>query len=178
MDFTGVYDVYIDLPQNKLTVVGRVDPETLIKTIKKARKVATICSYTEPSASEPPPTEPEADSSRPAADAADQQPSEAPPADATPPKDAPLQENQAPEETEPMGHQFLREPPYSVTHSYNTYRPSPYISTYGYLPSPPQEMIYHTFEAYGDGFHQNQGSDGNQITSMLSDENPNACRIV
>ncbi|KAL2341727.1 hypothetical protein Fmac_009667 [Flemingia macrophylla] len=66
---------------------------------------------------------------------------------------------------------FLQEPPqpFYVTHSYNTYRPSPYVTEYEYVRSPPR----HTH--YSSGHCQN--GNGN-ITSMFSDENPNACRIV
>jgi len=241
LDSTGVYDVYVDLPQQKLKVVGRTDPETLVKAIKKTKKIATICSYTDPGASEPssppqpppPSTKPEASSSPPATDAAAQPASETPPpAEATPPteppKDGPPQENQAPDEPKPspkaqgmpsaaeskdvderhmvhnyphghvirehwnnypppMGPEIHYEAPYYATHSYNTYRPSPYVSEHAYVQSPPRDMIYHSVESYDEGYYQNRGreeyyqnrgSDGNQITSMFSDENPNACTIV
>ncbi|XP_024996704.1 extensin-3-like [Cynara cardunculus var. scolymus] len=42
----GIYDIYIDIPQQKLTVIGWADPEKIIKAIKKTRKTATICSHT------------------------------------------------------------------------------------------------------------------------------------
>ncbi|KAK9136786.1 hypothetical protein Sjap_007380 [Stephania japonica] len=57
----GIYDLYIDLPQQKLIVVGWADPEKIVKAIKKTRKVATICSHTEappdppPQPADPPP---------------------------------------------------------------------------------------------------------------------------
>ncbi|KAK1293304.1 hypothetical protein QJS10_CPB17g01197 [Acorus calamus] len=44
----GIYDVFTDYPQQKVTVVGRADPEKILKAIKKTRKVATICSHVEP----------------------------------------------------------------------------------------------------------------------------------
>ncbi|KAL8171292.1 hypothetical protein V2J09_023096 [Rumex salicifolius] len=43
----GIYDIYIDLPQQKLTIIGWVDPEKIIKAIKKTKKTATICSHFE-----------------------------------------------------------------------------------------------------------------------------------
>lgn len=41
----GIYDVYIDFPNQKVTVVGWVDPDQLMKAIKKAGKRATLCSH-------------------------------------------------------------------------------------------------------------------------------------
>lgn len=41
----GIYDVYIDFPQQKVTVVGWVDPDLLMKAIKKAGKRAKLCSH-------------------------------------------------------------------------------------------------------------------------------------
>ncbi|KAL6627775.1 hypothetical protein ACP70R_031501 [Stipagrostis hirtigluma subsp. patula] len=64
--------------------------------------------------------------------------------------------------------------PYHVTHSYSHHRPSPYLAEYGYVGSPVQEgRSYYSLDYYparGKG-------DGSQITSMFSDENPNACSI-
>lgn len=45
---SGIYDLYIDFPQQKITIIGRADPEKIIKAIKKTRKTAIICSHTEP----------------------------------------------------------------------------------------------------------------------------------
>ena len=87
----------------------------------------------------------------------------------------------------PIRQEIRHESPYYVTHSYNTNRPSPYVSEHAYIRSPPRNMTYHSVESYGEGYHQDRGSegdyqnhtnDGNQITSMFSDENPNACTIV
>lgn len=41
----GIYDVYIDFPQQKVTVVGWVDPDLIMKAIKKAGKRAKLCSH-------------------------------------------------------------------------------------------------------------------------------------
>ncbi|GMN63410.1 hypothetical protein TIFTF001_032487 [Ficus carica] len=54
----GIYDLYIDFPQQKLTIIGWADPEKIVKAIKKTRKMATICSHTEQTQEPPPPTEP------------------------------------------------------------------------------------------------------------------------
>ncbi|CAK9318493.1 unnamed protein product [Citrullus colocynthis] len=43
----GIYDIYIDFPQQKLTVIGWAEPERIMKAIKKTRKIATICSESE-----------------------------------------------------------------------------------------------------------------------------------
>ncbi|XP_008795807.2 heavy metal-associated isoprenylated plant protein 5-like [Phoenix dactylifera] len=219
----GVYDVYVDSAQQKLTVVGRADPEKIVKAIKKTGKIATICSHTEqvePSGSEQPPpsTEAAASSNPPSTEAADQPPSMAPPAPpGEPPQEAPPEETKAPEinpspeakdatPTEPRdveeihmvhhypqsyiyrehwnqyptsGHEIRHEAPYHDTHSYSSYRPSPYVTGYGHLQSPPQDIRYSGAEAHHDGYYHNRGAgDGNQMTSIFSDENPNACRIV
>ncbi|KAF3456289.1 hypothetical protein FNV43_RR00939 [Rhamnella rubrinervis] len=80
-------------------------------------------------------------------------------------------------------------PPVHVTHSYNTYKPSPYVTEYEYIRSPPQYMNYarSTEPSYStrmDRYNEEpayyvNGNNGNgNITSIFSDENPNACRIV
>lgn len=45
--FAGIYDIYIDFPQQKLTIIGWAEPERIMKAIKKTRKIATICSDSE-----------------------------------------------------------------------------------------------------------------------------------
>ncbi|KAL8208332.1 hypothetical protein R6Q57_007744 [Mikania cordata] len=40
----GIDDIYIDVPQQKLTIIGLVDPEKIVKAIKKTRKLAIISS--------------------------------------------------------------------------------------------------------------------------------------
>ncbi|QHO06719.1 hypothetical protein S83_046800 [Arachis hypogaea] len=78
---------------------------------------------------------------------------------------------------------FLGEPPQHVhvTHSYNAYRPSPYVTEYEYVRLPPRythynKMEYYTTRDYNHSYYNGNGN-GN-ITSMFSDENPNSCRIV
>ncbi|KAM3755630.1 hypothetical protein ACB098_02G053600 [Castanea mollissima] len=67
-------------------------------------------------------------------------------------------------------------PPVYVTHSYNTYKPSPYVTEYEYVRSPPQQLHYSRMD-YSEDYHSSNNGNGN-ITSMFSDENPNACRIM
>ncbi|MQM03117.1 hypothetical protein Taro_035900 [Colocasia esculenta] len=95
----GIYEVQVNFPQQKLTVIGRAAPEKMLRAIKKTRKIATICSHTEPGAPEQaPPAEPApaagGDPPAPPADAADQPPAEAPPAEA--PAAPPAEQTQEP----------------------------------------------------------------------------------
>ncbi|KAF8392639.1 hypothetical protein HHK36_022988 [Tetracentron sinense] len=232
----GIYEVHIDFPQQKLTVVGWVDPQKIIKAIKKTRKRATICAHTVQTEPAVQSTEPEAalENGLPASNATNL-PTESPPAEAAPPveppKDPPPPENPplgvaqssvaiettgghthhpfGPKDVEevhvvyrhppdynygysyghsyggnwnnyPNSHGFQHQPPppVYVTHSYNTYKPSHYISEYE---PPPQQIHYSRPEHYySEDYHNhsNGNSNGNNITSMFSDENPNACRIV
>lgn len=78
----------------------------------------------------------------------------------------------------PVGHEtrISLAPYHHVMHSYDTHRPSPYVTEYVSDYGTPRDTRY---DGYGDGYYQNrQGSDGNQITSIFSDENPNSCTIV
>ncbi|KAL0414787.1 UNVERIFIED_CONTAM: Heavy metal-associated isoprenylated plant protein 23 [Sesamum radiatum] len=43
----GIYDVYVDLCQQKITVVGWADPDIIVKAIRKTRKRAVISSHSE-----------------------------------------------------------------------------------------------------------------------------------
>lgn len=251
---TGIYDLYIDFPQQKLTIIGWADPERIMKAIKKTRKVATICSHTEvadpaaPPPSEPPPQE-GSSAPPPAPDAG---PSNPPSAEAPPPppsKEPPPPENPTPEPMQPTpppvtidtnagepgqpsrpkelgevhvvyhhpppeygyrygyGHGYAGYwnryqngqgpqepapapapvPPVYVTHSYNTYKPSSYVTEYEYIRSPPRQPNYTRIDPYytrNDHYNEEQqyyvnGNNGNgNITSIFSDENPNACIIV
>ncbi|PKA58402.1 Heavy metal-associated isoprenylated plant protein 26 [Apostasia shenzhenica] len=184
----GVYEVYIDITQQKLTVVGRAAPEKIIKAVKKTRKTATICSDASasngPSSSEPAPatsTEPKADTEQ--ASTADREPPAAPPENPPPAPETKEADPASPaedankdvdQEDIRMVHHYphgnfvyrehwinaYREPfPHYVTHSYNSYRPS--------------ASIARRPEVYGDGYNG-----GGQIASLFSDENPNACSIV
>ncbi|KAL5182582.1 Heavy metal-associated isoprenylated plant protein 24 [Glycine soja] len=71
---------------------------------------------------------------------------------------------------------FLQEPsrPMYVTHSYNTHVPSSIVTEYEYVRSPSRQTHYNCIEHYS-GDYQN---DNVNITSMFSDDNPNACCIV
>lgn len=67
----------------------------------------------------------------------------------------------------------------SVTHTYNTYRSSPHFTEYNYIKSPPQYTYYRRPEHYSDDLNSSSNGNGNgNISSIFSDENPNACRIV
>ncbi|GAV64179.1 HMA domain-containing protein [Cephalotus follicularis] len=71
--------------------------------------------------------------------------------------------------------------PSHVTHSYNTYKPSPYVTEYAYIHSPPRHRQFSRTDRYSEDNHNadNQNTYGNgNITSMFSDENPNACTIA
>ena len=69
-------------------------------------------------------------------------------------------------------------PPVYATHRYNTYKPAPYITEYEYIRSPPWQTHYGRMDHYGEDYHRNVNNSNGNITSMFSDENPNACRIV
>lgn len=78
---------------------------------------------------------------------------------------------------------FVGEPsqPIYVTHSYNTYKPSPYVTEYAYPRSPPRYSRYSIPDHYRQDYHDGNVSNGNgngNITSLFSEENPNACRIA
>ncbi|XP_077242756.1 uncharacterized protein LOC143883294 [Tasmannia lanceolata] len=76
-------------------------------------------------------------------------------------------------------HDGLRhEGPPHVIHSYNTHKPTAYISEYEYVRSPPRNYRHRITEHSADDYQSHGYNDGNNITSMFSDENPNACRIV
>ncbi|KAL5541887.1 hypothetical protein UlMin_009597 [Ulmus minor] len=277
----GIYDLYIDFPQQKLTIIGWADPEKIVKAIKKTRKIATICSHTEASTEPsqgPPQTEqaPEGSAQQPL-EASNPPPQEAPPPEAAPPaeppQDPPPPENHPPPPQEPpppypvaadtnalgqpvqlpkdvgqvhvihhhppdygyrysyghgynaywnkyhngQGHPQEQQPPpppqqqqppppppqqqqppplppqqpqplppqpIYATHSYNTYRPSPYVTEYEYIRSPPRHRSYYNpIDHYNEEqyYYNNGNYNGNgngNITSIFSDENPNACRIV
>ncbi|KAL5852321.1 hypothetical protein ACOSQ3_007439 [Xanthoceras sorbifolium] len=248
----GIYDLYIDFSQQKLTIIGWADPEKIVKAIRKTRKIATICSHTEQQEPSDQPTEqtPEG-GAPPPADGENPPPPEAPPAEAPqpgePPKDPPPPENPAPPENPPppevkpspiaadtnanqqagpssskeigevhvihhhppdygyrygypqsypghwnrypSGQVFQHEAPQPilVSHSYNAYKPSPYVTEYEYVRSPPRYSNYSRMDHYSEDYHNSNvyqsnsygnGNGNGNITSMFSDENPNACRIM
>ncbi|CAL8991327.1 unnamed protein product [Prunus brigantina] len=249
----GIYDLYIDFPQQKLTIIGWADPEKIVKAIKKTRKIATICSHTEQQTEPaPPPTEQEAPEGGAPATAdpppAEQAPPAAeavPPAEAAPPaeppKESPPPELPTPEAAPvaaeanpghqmhhpprdvgevhtiyhhppdygyryghsqgytgywnryhnsqghpqeptptpiPMGPTPTPTPPVYVTHSYNTYRPSPYVTEYEYIQPPPQPTHLSRMNYYNEEHHINVSNSNGNITSIFSDENPNACAVM
>ncbi|KAF8724375.1 hypothetical protein HU200_021407 [Digitaria exilis] len=185
----GVSEVYVDQANHKVTVVGVAGPERIIKAIRKTKRVPTIFSHIDPAAeAQPPPAEAEA--SPPA-----EPPADAPPAEAAPAEPTPETKEEPPPETLAMdsivknkmhdytygdGHPMdmhgvgYDAAPYHVTHRYSHHGTSPYIAEYGYGGSPDQEGRYYSYNYYlGRG-----KGDGSQITSIFSDENPNACSIV
>ncbi|GAB2217805.1 hypothetical protein Drorol1_Dr00001017 [Drosera rotundifolia] len=102
----GIYDLQIDLAQQKIIIIGWVDPEKIVKAIKKTRKVATICSHTEVPNPPAPAAEPAPDGGAPPADNATPPPAEAKPAEAPaaatePPKDQPPPPAEPPKEQPP-----------------------------------------------------------------------------
>lgn len=234
----GIYDLYIDFPQQKITIIGWADPEKIVKAIKKTRKTAIICSHTEQSdqpaqQTEPAPEGGTSEGGAPPPESTNP-PTEQPQTEAVPseaPKESPpLPENRPPEEkpspesanertsqsTPPSkpkeleeihvinhhppdyGYRYahdhyhqqgnggqwnaystgpgFREPPQPiyVTHSYNTYKPSPYVTEYAY-PQSPLGCLHHSRPDYYSG---NNGNGNGNITSLFSEENPNACSIV
>ncbi|CAO2192610.1 unnamed protein product [Urochloa humidicola] len=189
----GVSEVYIDQASHKITVVGMADPERIVKAIRKTKRVPTIFSRTDPSAeAHPPPAKGEA---QPPADP----PANTPPAEAAPAEPTPETKEAPPAETPSMdamvinkihdypfgdSHHLYRE--HWATHPmdmhgvrydtapYHHHSTSPYTAEFGYRGSPDQEGRYYSYNYYrGRG-----KGDGSQITSMFSDENPNACSIV
>ncbi|KAI3459243.1 hypothetical protein Pfo_015906 [Paulownia fortunei] len=242
----GIYDLYIDISQQKITIIGWVDPEKIVKAIKKTRKSAIICSHTEQSDQPAEPTQPATEGGTPdggaspvestnppteqpqteAAPSTEAQKESPPPPDNPPPESKPSPESanettsqstqpSKPKDLEeihvihhhppdygyqyayghylqqgnggqwnahPSGPGFREEPPQPiyVTHSYNTYKPSPYVTEYAYPQSP---AGYSGYSHYSRSDHYSQvyysGNNGNgNITSMFSEENPNACSIV
>ncbi|KAK5840696.1 leucine-rich repeat extensin-like protein 3 [Gossypium arboreum] len=97
--------------------------------------------------------------------------------------------------SQPFHHELPPQPAF-VTHSYNTYKPSPYVTEYEYVPSPPRYSHYshfsridhHNEDYYGNYSNGSSSSNYNNsngnangngnITSIFSDENPNACTIM
>lgn len=247
----GIYDLYIDFPQQKITIIGWADPANIVKAIKKTRKTAIICSHTEQPdqpvqepesepeggkpeggapTSPPPPPPPEAINPPTEQVAPPEAPS--PPDNPPPPpeeKRSPESANERetsqsaqpskPKESEeihvihhhppnygyqfgyshynqegnsgmnpyPSGQGFRGAPPQPVyvTHSYNTYKPSPYVTEYAYPQPPPTYSHYSRPDHYSQGYYSGNSSNGSvngngngNITSMFSEENPNACSIV
>ncbi|CAN6468604.1 unnamed protein product [Victoria cruziana] len=234
----GIYEHYIDFPQQKITIVGWTDPQLVIKAIKKTRKIATICSHSELNEvrpdSNPPPAEPpapvaeaeqkpaettpaaEASNSPPPAEAAPPaEPAPAPPAEPTPEPpppppppqpepEKPASEPAPPEKASPTEQKPVEDiqaidyssrdyagPWYHYTGSHAVPQMSAYAYTYAYrptvhvMPEPvhympaPQYSRYGRHEHYADEYPSSRNSgEGSNITSIFSDENPNACTVM
>ncbi|KAG6504978.1 heavy metal-associated isoprenylated plant protein 5-like [Zingiber officinale] len=203
----GIFSTNIDLASQKLTVVGTAEPEAIVKAIKKARKIATVCSHTEPAgeatggaaepAAAPPPPAAEPPANQPPAES-----------ETTPPKEeAPPSQGQAaaPEVKEavpgepkevgaiiPVVHHY----PYDRIPNYyhyndHCYYPFPrryeppdyaYSGYSHYRTSPyalPQRVRYIQDGVAGDDYSYggNYRRGGGEVC-VFSEENPNACTIV
>lgn len=107
-----------------------------------------------------------------------------------PPQPPPVQQSVPP----PPQPQPQPQPVY-VTHSYNTYKPSPYVTEYhdyGRPRSPPPQPQYRYYSqprnyqfadreycySYPHHYQGSGASSNGNIASFFSDENPNACRIM
>ncbi|CAA3025622.1 heavy metal-associated isoprenylated plant 35-like [Olea europaea subsp. europaea] len=205
----GIYDLYVDFPQQKITIIGLADPQKIAKAIKKTRKTAIICSHSETSDDQP---------SEPAPDGGAPESTNQPTAEAAPqaeaPKESPLPENPpseaangTPTNQPPLQPKVIEEihvihhhapdgcgygygeqgnqhgrVEQSQAHSYNAYKPTPYVTDYAYINrlSPPAHSQYYNRPAdqYTYTNEENRAGSNGNITSIFSDENPNACRIV
>ncbi|KAI4338526.1 hypothetical protein MLD38_023573 [Melastoma candidum] len=250
-----IYDVTMGIPQQKLRIIGWVDPERIVKAIRKTRKKATICSHAEQPNNQKP------ESGGPPREAAEPPPPQAPPTEPAPPPESPIdQPPSAPLPQKPMPQQEIPQPEASidivneqqpqdmkpppkdvgevstmhrhpqnygyryryhnhefghdeswygypgswrfqkeplppqprpqpqqasarVTLSYNKYKPSPYVTEYEYVRSPPRFSHYRRMNGDDDFYRDDNrlrtssGTNGN-ITLIFSDENLNACRIM
>lgn len=154
--FSGINDIYIDIPQQKLTIIGWADPDKIIKAIKKTRKFVSICLETDPAIEE---------TDEPLKEEENQPPTTENVQECTPPQ--PLGSKEA-EEIHVVqhyppdhGHRYnhrvlynesiehyssppipLYKPgppqPMHVNHSYNKYKPTPYVTEYTHIRPPPQ----------------------------------------
>ncbi|CAD6231623.1 unnamed protein product [Miscanthus lutarioriparius] len=207
----GVSEVYIDQATHKITVVGMADPESLVKAIRKTKRVPTIFSHTDPAvaaaaeAQPPPPAdaEGEAQAPPPPADAAPPAAAEeAAPAEAPAPENKEAKPAETPAAMDATVVRTVHDYPYGYGHGGHSehwvrakhpmdmhgvrYEASPYhanatthsyVAEYGggYGGFPVQEGRYYLpaeyYPARGKG-------DDRQITTIFSDENPNACSIV
>ncbi|KAK9665786.1 hypothetical protein RND81_14G136300 [Saponaria officinalis] len=182
----GIYDLYIDFPQQKLTVIGKADPERIMKAIKKVRKVATICSHTEvpdpnsqppqpmPDGGAPPPDggAPPPEGGAPGQESGNSQPeqpqqSEAPPPPQEPPTDQPPPPQQ-PENPPPQCPQPEPPNPPPAPADMQPSQPPPHTSN----PNHAEEVrvTYHNphdygrrygyGNGYGPGYDQSYGGQG------------------
>ncbi|KAK4787242.1 hypothetical protein SAY86_011075 [Trapa natans] len=210
----GIYDICVDLPQQKLTIIGWADPETLVRAIKKSRRTAAIC----PDPNHPPEAPPEGGSQPPPPETA--KPSDPPPPEVSSPADPPPDNpQQQPKPENPQGeanpggdnkgpgfiftgppkdgdvfiigrpnHYGHRQPwfgnpsdlsaPFHVTHSYNTYKPFPYVTEY--LEPPANYYSYGGAARWDHHYHHTHSFSrvSRNMASIFSDENPHACTIM
>ncbi|TYG99524.1 hypothetical protein ES288_A10G201900v1 [Gossypium darwinii] len=202
----GIYHVHPDIAQQKLIVIGMADPEIIVKAIRKTRKTATICSHLEPTEpppevgsaalegenppppeekpkDEPPPENPQSELAE-----TDAHANQKPPPQPSPPKDVdhsyggPWSRHH---NSQNFQHELPPQPAAFVTHCYNTYMPSPYVTEYQYVHSPPRYVQYsrvgHCNEDYHNYYINGSNIDNNgngSIASLFSDDNPNACTIM
>ncbi|KAI3694292.1 hypothetical protein L1987_77256 [Smallanthus sonchifolius] len=167
----GINDIYIDVPKQKLTIIGWADPEKIVKAIKKTRKLATIYSETQPP--EPPLDgyEPPSDPSNPLQTKTvpskelenpepEPEPEPASPAQEPPSKDSKTRSPQAQEvqgvhhypPDHGYGHSHERvsveyyssSPSPVYKHEPSQYNPTPYVTDYKYTrPEPPQQFTHY-----------------------------------
>ncbi|THG07941.1 hypothetical protein TEA_007578 [Camellia sinensis var. sinensis] len=213
---SGIYDLYIDFPQQKLTIIGTtIRPTTgsanRATTGSTNRAASTSSGGSSTAEAVAPPAEqpkdpPPPENPRPAAN----DNSAGKPEQPSGPKD--VKEDHVIYHHPPdygyrygLGHSYVEQwnnypngprfqqepsPQVYVSHSYNTYKPSPsvthsydaykplaHVTEYEYIRSPPQYTHYARAEHCSDDYHNNNNGNGN-ISSMFSDENPNACRVV
>ncbi|CAA2962024.1 heavy metal-associated isoprenylated plant 5-like [Olea europaea subsp. europaea] len=206
----GINDLYIDFPQQKITIIGWADPHKIAKAIKKTGKTAIICSHSEPfddPPSEPAPPGTEGGNQPAAEEEAPPQPSlpvpENPPSEAansTPTNQPPVQTSKPKDAEEihvihhhvqdgyrPFGYSGspapglisveLHQPTYVTHHSYSAYNPLPYV-TYINRPSPYARYYGRPADQYSYITEEHHSVSNGNVTSIFSDENPNACRIV
>ncbi|KAG8045328.1 hypothetical protein GUJ93_ZPchr0008g12366 [Zizania palustris] len=202
----GVSEVYVDAANQKVTVVGVADPERIVKAIRKTKRVPTICSHTDPAAEAAPPADappPEEAAAAPAEPAPENKEAPPPASEAAPPAtDATVVHmvHDYPYSHGPHMQHLYREhwtanhpggsmhaamvrydgaaAPYYAAHAYS-HMPSPYVSEHGYVGTPAQEAGRYYSSGYDYYYPATRGKvDGSQITSMFSDENPNACTIA
>lgn len=142
-----------------------------------------------PPPSNPPPPEKPAEEAKPAAEAAAPPP---PPEVKDPPGDGVQMIHHYPHQHILRSHWSDQPPAYGydhIIHSYNRYRPAAGIFEYADLRSPPVSIrylddYYRHHHGGGGGGGSNEGATisyhphQNNITSIFSDENPNACSVM
>lgn len=95
----------------------------------------------------------------------------------SPPKDSPYSRPDYYSDPGFRGEPSQPPQPLYATHNYNMYKPSPYVTEYAYPESPPRYSSYSIPDHYSRDYNSGNYENGN-VTSMFSEENPNACRIV